>query len=116
MECVKSILVAEEINSSVESVIVQKNRIRKVKEELKEDAKNIKSLRRDCKSSQRGDNKGPYVYQDQVHSASYEWRHKHLAYCMLRGRTYEEIERTCREDNKPYQRLIEKYKNEILNG
>lgn len=26
-----------------------------------------------------------------------EFRHNHIAYCMLRGRKYEEIERFCRE-------------------
>ena len=27
----------------------------------------------------------------------HEFRHKHIAYCLLRGREYEEIENTCRE-------------------
>jgi len=41
-----------------------------------------------------------------------EFRHRHIAYCLLRGRTIEEIERKTREDNKHNQRLVEQYINE----
>ena len=36
-------------------------------------------------------------YQWGVQNRAREFRHKHIAYCMLRGRKYEEIERYCRE-------------------
>ena len=36
-------------------------------------------------------------FQCAVQSRAREFRHKHIAYCMLRGRKYEEIERYCRE-------------------
>tara|TARA_Y100000310_G_scaffold130972_1_gene130184 strand:- start:25762 stop:26031 length:270 start_codon:yes stop_codon:yes gene_type:complete len=42
-----------------------------------------------------------------------EWRHKFIAYCLLKGRNYDEIEQTVREDNKPDQRLIDKYLEEF---
>ena len=68
----------------------------KLKAELKELAKEIRQfkLRRDhhwdypqCQGE----------YQWAVQSRAREFRHKHIAYCMLRGRKYEEIERYCRE-------------------
>ena len=36
-------------------------------------------------------------FQFSVFKKAYEFRHKHIAYCMLRGREYGEIERYCRE-------------------
>lgn len=38
-------------------------------------------------------------------------RHLHIAYCMLRGREYETIEK-CREDNQPSETLIEQFMEE----
>lgn len=46
------------------------------------------------------------------HAYSWEFRHRHIAYCLLRGRTMEQIERKTREDNHPSERLIDKYKEE----
>jgi hypothetical protein len=34
-------------------------------------------------------------------------RHKHIAYSMMRGRSYEQIEPKCREGNEPDQNLIQ---------
>lgn len=48
-----------------------------------------------------------------------QYRHMHIAYCMLRGRTYEQIEQTTREENvlkkhhwETINKLIEKYNDE----
>ena len=37
------------------------------------------------------------TYQWGVESRAREFRHKHIAYCMLRGRTYEQRENYCNE-------------------
>ena len=44
--------------------------------------------------------------------AQYEARHKHIAYCMLFGRKYEEIENKCRENNTPNMKYVEKIMEE----
>ena len=45
---------------------------------------------------------------------SWEFRHRHIAYCLLRGRTIEQIERKVRDDNQRDENLVEKYKEEYL--
>lgn len=45
---------------------------------------------------------------------SWEFRHRHIAYCLLRNRTMQQIENKVREGNEPSDRLIEKYKEEYL--
>ena len=87
----------------------KKERILKIKEELKAEAKKIRRLKIDCKNTQRGIHTGEKVWQEDVSRARYVWRHKHIAYCLLRGRKIEDIERKVREGNEPNQRLIEKH-------
>lgn len=41
-----------------------------------------------------------------------DYRHRHIAYSMLRGRTYDQIESKCREDNKPNMDLIKELMDE----
>lgn len=43
-----------------------------------------------------------------------EFRNRHIAICLLRGKTYEQIENKCAENNEPNFELIEEIKNEIL--
>ena len=113
MEELKSILLVNEEDSVRAPTADQKIRI---KEELKKEAKEIRTLKRDCKDTQRGLREDKRVYQDEVVFASWKWRHKHLAYCLLRGRKYEEIERKCHGHNKPNFKMVEELKEEFLNG
>lgn len=46
---------------------------------------------------------------------SREFRHLHIAYCELRGRTRDQIEKP-REGNEPNEKLIDAYKKTILEG
>lgn len=60
--------------------------IRKYRQELKEEAKEIrrkKDTRKECKNG----------YVQGLWLDRHNFRLKHIAYCMLRGRKYEEIER-----------------------
>ena len=81
-----------------------------LKKELKELAVDIRNTKTDLKEHQRAHNgwQGPFL--SACYSKSRNYRHKHIAYSMLRGRAYEEIERTCREE--PDWDLIERIKNE----
>jgi hypothetical protein len=71
-----------------------------VKEELKAKAKKLSALKIEIKETMRS---GKYAgrLQGNLIDDVCEWRHKHIAYCMLKGRTLDEIESNCREDNKP---------------
>ena len=91
-------------------------RLNQIKVELKQEAVALRILKHEFKNGQRGTNKGPRVWQYEVIRAKHNWRHKHIAYCLLRGRTYEQIERNCDEYNKPNILLVEKYRKEIING
>jgi len=47
-----------------------------------------------------------------VYGMKWEYRHRHLAYCLLKGRVYHEIERRC--EYEPEWRVIIKYIDEYL--
>jgi hypothetical protein len=68
-----------------------------LKAELKQLAKEIREFKylRDHWWDHREQSQG--AYQWAVESRADDFRHMHIAYCMLRGRKYEEIERYCRE-------------------
>ena len=51
-----------------------------------------------------------YIKKNKRTFKSYEFRIKHIAYCMARGRTYEQIEQKTHEHN-----VISKYQWESIN-
>lgn len=75
------------INENIET-------LKELKEALKEAAVEI----RNKKAKRKGSPYGRVVGLDTLR---YTYRHYHIAYCLIRGRVMEEIERTCAEDNKP---------------
>jgi len=84
-----------------------------IKQELKNLIEKIRIHKNNFKESQR---KGSPSWLDlQTYSrAQWEYRHRHIARCLIRGRTYEQIEQKTRNDNKPSKDLIEKYKKEYM--
>jgi len=77
----------------------------KLKGELKELAKELKYW----KPKRKFDKRGNYtLYQINAHiwKRKYEFRHKHIAYCQLRGRLRWEIEKPAL-DNLPKEKYIE---------
>lgn len=90
-----------------------KERISQIKESLKREAIELRQLKFECKEGQRGTNTSPRVWQEDVLKLKRIWRHKHIAYCLLRGRTLEQIERKTRLANKPNRILIRKYFEEF---
>lgn len=73
----------------------QKELILEFKTERKKLAQDIRNLKEQMKDGMRG--KEVAISPGRIQSsflpiAKYEFRHQHIAYCMLRGRTMEEIE------------------------
>lgn len=84
-----------------------------IKEELKQLAKDLRIQKNLFKSKQR---EGTVGWSDlrETHQMKNEYRHKHIARCLLRGTPYELIEAKVREGNKPDMDLVEKFKEEYL--
>jgi hypothetical protein len=92
------------------------NPIQKTKLELKELASQIRKI----KLSRKPKNVILYPelkpFQDglwKLDRLRYEYRHQHIAYCEIRGRTRQQIE-TPKDDNKPNEDKITEYKNKLL--
>ena len=47
-----------------------------------------------------------YTIQRDIKKAKNEFRHQHIAYCLARGRSYEQVEQKVRENNEPNQDYI----------
>jgi hypothetical protein len=68
-----------------------------LKMELKKLAKEIKEWKRNRKEDRRFELRiSQWEAQSQINWRKDEFRHKHIAYCMLRGRKYEQIENCCK--------------------
>ena len=86
----------------------------KLKQELKETAKEIRTTRLQYKEAQRS-----HLYRVQaklgwqLDELTYDFRHKHIAISEARGKTRDQIE--CpRKGNEPNEALIAKYRDRIL--
>lgn len=86
----------------------------KLKSELKELASTIREL----KSHRKLNNRGDWSLSDlhyEIYLMKMKFRHKHIAYCLLRGKKYEQIEQPA-DNNKPYmstvQKIMEQYYEE----
>ncbi len=84
-----------------------------VKNALKVEAAELRELKVQIKNKQRSFNYAGNE-QAQLETKRYQWRHKFIAYCELMGRSYEEIETNCREDNAPNMDMVERIKQHIL--
>ena len=102
-----------------------KEQIAKLKLELKELALQIKTQKPEYKQSQRAcslaDSKDPKIndlWRDRsskfysLYGSKNIYRHKHIAYCLLRGRTIEQIENKNREGNGPNMTFVNKIMKE----
>jgi len=103
------------------------SQVNEIKKQLKLLAKNIRKSKLDFKDKERYLYKGfeknkiwPYRPPKEYYSAlslreslKDEFRHKHLAKCLLFGKKYKQIEKTTRLDNFPCIKQINKYIQEI---
>lgn len=81
-----------------------------LKKTLKALAESIRQSKNFCKEYQKthqGRDDG--LYSD-INSLKYEFRHKHIAYCLIRGRTRDEIERPAK-DNQPCESYIKEIRD-----
>lgn len=84
--------------------------IDKLKLYLKETATKIRQLKAAIPELQRA-GKAYWREQGSLASAKYEYRHHHIAYCELRGRTRDEIE-SPRDGNEPNESHINRIKEQ----
>ena len=82
--------------------------------ELSKEIKELKGLRKDTEL-RRNDPRAKYGsgFVIGLDKARYEARHHHIAYCLLKGRTMEEIEPSTRIGNKPNASYIDEIKMKI---
>lgn len=83
---------------------------RSLKAELKQLASELHADKVTIKFTQRTYGSGSeatYNMQNGLLRKQWLCRHKHIAYSLLKGNIYEQIEPKCREDNKPDQNLIQ---------
>lgn len=71
----------------------------------------IKNLNRDCDCD--CDWFALYNAQGKLILDRDTWRHRHIAYCLERGRTYEQIEPKVRVENAPNWYLIEQIRADL---
>ena len=80
-----------------------------LKQEIKQDALEIRSDKETLKKTQRGELPGSAsTLQCMLFYKRRDSRHRHIAYSMMRGNTYEQIERKCHKDNQPNMDLIKR--------
>jgi hypothetical protein len=77
---------------------------------LKQLAAEIHELKAETKKIQKSGNYAG-VQQVKLISLKSDFRHRHIAYSLMKGHTYEQIEHP-REGNKPDQTLIQRIQNE----
>lgn len=70
-----------------------------IKKDLKQQGKKIRELKNIINNDMNFNRSGVWETQLKVDGAIKKFRYEHLAYCMLRGRSYEEMERSTRDDN-----------------
>ena len=89
-----------------------KTKLQELKKELKTLATEIRKTRTEYKDRQRNGTYSEWVTAlRRLKKLQWEFRHKHIAYCLLRGTLYEDIEKTVGDDNQPNWSIIEGVKN-----
>lgn len=87
-------------------------KLRELKELIKTRAAGIRAEKNSVKNAARnGDTVGAATYQSSVYAEKLFIRHRHIAYCLLRGTEYERIEKP-REGNEPNWKLIDQLRQE----
>jgi hypothetical protein len=86
---------------TVKNYLTLKSELKQLASELRNDKASIKQTQKECGSGAACDQQAAVVTKKRT------CRHRHIAYSMMRGRTYEQIEAKCREGNSPDQNLIQ---------
>lgn len=81
-----------------------------LKKYLKEKAASISFAKKELKDFQKEHSGYDGGYFKLIKELAYDYRHHHIAYCLMKGKEYEIIEKP-HEDNKPDFKYIEEIKN-----
>jgi len=81
------------------------NAIKAMKSELKEQANELRMIKQELKKCQRSNPYGAYKLQWEKDKRQSDYRHKHIAYCLMRGISYEQIERPRKGNHPNWERL-----------
>jgi hypothetical protein len=81
-----------------------------LKEHLKGQACTISTTRQELKKYQKENRGYDGGFYKAISDLSHDYRHKHIAYCLLRGTPYESIEKP-RQGNEPDMALIQEIQN-----
>jgi len=84
-----------------------------IKEHLKNIAKEIREYK-NYRPKENRHEKTLWSIESHIHILKYDYRHNHIAYCELRGRDREQIEKPA-QNNLPNEKYIDQIKQEILN-
>jgi hypothetical protein len=85
--------------------------------DLKNELKALAIISRELKSHRPQEKRGTWGIYDldyKIRSTKHIIRHKHIAYCLIRGRKYDEIEHPSK-DNEPNFKLIQDISKEYTN-
>jgi hypothetical protein len=84
--------------------------IKELKQSLKQLSRKITEAKQELKKYQKENSGYDGGFFATIHKLSWEFRHKHIAYCLMRGTAYELIEKPA-EDNKPDMALVQEVQN-----
>jgi len=87
--------------------------LREIKKELRQYYTDFRELNyKKAREKYEKSGRWSYIIEHDIKKAKYEFRHQHIAYCLARGKTYEQIEQKVREGNEPNQDYIEQLLSE----
>jgi len=90
--------------------MTRKNLFKQIKEQQKIIATRIRKLK-DSRKIDKRNGRQLYSIESDIWQLKYEFRHRHIASCEMRGRTRDQIEKP-REGNQASQREIDSYKQD----
>jgi hypothetical protein len=83
-----------------------------LKDYLKGQACEITTTKQELKEYQRNNRGCDGGYYAAIDKLTYDYRHKHIAYCLMRGTPYESIEKP-RQGNEPDMAFIQEIQNAL---
>jgi hypothetical protein len=90
------------------------SKISELKKDLKEQAANIRALTAELKLFQKKNHGFDDGRFKKLKCLAKDYRTHHIAYSLLKGKTYEQIERKCAENNKPDMAKVQEIKNAYI--
>ena len=81
------------------------HQLRQYKQELRQFHKDFREMSFN-EANEKHKNRWSYQIERDIKKAKYEFRHEHIAYCLARGRSYEQVEQKVRENNEPDEEYI----------